>query len=642
MLAGSKPSDFDPKTGNLLTSKPSETDPTDTRTTRVTGMPLEVNIYPAIRLQGSSSDPGRSGTKKAMEEFASRYNKEKKGGTLGGEYESNICPKGLTLMYKVPTDSTIYGTGTDYYNGIRYLSDMGFKFVNVGMMTDVQKQTIGFTKNDVVLGGTNATDTATSSTGQSVTVTGIGAIALNGALRLGGQDRYATESKIKAYSESLKIQDIAVGDIVKLQITIDNPNNMIIDESKTAEGDDPALENTGNTIDKNTRIEYHIVKSISQLSRNRTHIDFYENIRTTSYISKIEVVDLYKLYDTKLSEDYLFDAPYEFKIENIKSNTMINIVKTINDTGTQGIEYSERTFKHPIVLAQIANDNEIELDAIEPGSQGNIAVSLIDKFDPLNKFLTTTLTGGQDCIQSNAIKALAQTILIQNDLPERYNKDQYTVDYDSTTLTVTHKMYGEKYNNIICLANVTQQYQTPYIITNNGTGVSNASLINLKDYLTREKQIAKWDNGATLIGGTNPSITKIIEALKNKIDATALDSNNKKMFNLTYILGDDGVTRVGINIEYYIYGEIGNVVLNTTCVNGKISGKKLSGGIDGLYVGEIITMDCDKKFITSSLGKDRKLNFNGNWLEIPLDGVKLVTKKGVFTIEYRYKELYYI
>lgn len=234
VLAGTKSSDFDPKTGNLLTSKPLETDPTDMRTTRVTGMPMEVNIYPAIRLQGSASNPGREGTKLAMQEFADRYNKEKKGGDLE-EYTSNICPKGLTLMYKVPPNSNVYGAGTDYYNAIRYLNSFGFdNFINVGMMTDAQKQAIGFTKNDIIVGGIQASDTATTSTGQSVTATGIGAIPINGALRLGGVDRYDTEAKIKAYAESLRIKTIEAGDIVKLKIKIDNPKNMIIDSNKTA------------------------------------------------------------------------------------------------------------------------------------------------------------------------------------------------------------------------------------------------------------------------------------------------------------------------------------------------------------------------------------------------------------------------
>jgi hypothetical protein len=642
VLAGTKPSDFDPKTGNLLTSKPSETDTTDTRTTRVTGMPMEVNIYPAIRLQGSASNPGREGTKKAMQEFADRYDKEKKGGSLG-EYTSNVCPKGLTLMYKVPSGSNVYGAGADYYNAIRYLNSFGFNnFVNVGVMTDAQKQAIGFTKNDIIVGGIQASDTATTSTGQSVTVTGIGAIPLNGALRLGGVDRYDTEAKIKAYSESLRIKTIEAGDIVKLKIKINNPNNMIIDSNKTASGDDVALENSNETIDENTRIEYHRVKVVKQLSRNRVHIDFYENIRTIGFISEIEVTDLYKMYDTRLSEDYLFSSPYQIKIGDDKNKTMLNIVKAINNTGTFGVQYSQYTFKHSIVLAQIASENEISLDAIEAGTKGNIPVSLADKLDPKNRFLTSSLEGGKDCTQSDAIKALAKTILEQNDKKERYNKDQYDVEYDSLTLTITHKMCGEKYNDIICLANVNQQIQTPYVLTNvaktnQGVNIDNGSLINLKDFLTREKQVAKWKN-FTLIGGEDPKAEDCVIALVAKIK-----EKQSTEIVTTYFKKDDGTDdKTGFNIEYKIVGEEGNIPLDTTCVNGRLSGKKLKGGLDGLQVGEVITIDNERQIIESSLKKNRYKNFNGNWLTVPLDGVMLRVRQGNFTITFAYREKYYI
>ncbi|NMM61183.1 hypothetical protein HBE96_00380 [Clostridium sp. P21] len=639
VLAGTKPSDFDPKTGNLLTSKPSETDTTDTRTTRVTGMPMEVNIYPAIRLQGSANNPGREGTKLAMQEFADRYNKEKKGGELG-EYTSNICPKGVTLMYKVPSGSNVYGAGADYYNAIRYLNSFGFNnFVNVGVMTDAQKQAIGFTKNDIIVGGVQASDTATTNTGQSVTVTGIGAIPLNGALRLGGVDRYDTEAKIKAYSESLRIKTIEAGDIVKLKIKINNPNNMIIDSNKTASGDDVALENSNETIDENIRIEYHIVKSVTPLSRNRVHIDFYENIRTIGFISEIEITDLYKLYETRTAEDYLFSGSYQIKIGDDKNKTMLNIVKAINGTGVYGVEYSQYTFKHSIVLGQIASENEIELDAIEAGTKGNIPVSLVDKLDPKNRFLTSSLEGGKDCTQSDAIKALAKTILEQNDKKERYNKDKYDVTYDATTLTITHKMCGEKYNDIICLANVNQQIQMPYIITNTGVkNVDNGSLINLKDFLNREKQVAKWKN-FTLIGGEDPKAEDCVITLVAKIK----EKHSAEIIT-TYFKKDDGTDdKTGFNIEYAKVGEIGNnAPLDTTCVNGRLSGKKLKGGLDGLQVGEVITIDNERQIIESSLKKNRYKNFNNNWLSVPLDGVMLRVRQGNFTITFAYREKYYI
>ncbi len=632
ILSGVKYDDFDPKTGNLLTTLP-----TDGRKERVSGIPLEINIYPAKRLEGSANDCGRAGTRKAIESWVSLYKKAQAGGTnITDSSNSNLARNGITAKYHVKEGSKVFATGYDYYSAIKYLSGFGYKFINIGLMSLAEKQALDFQEGDLVIGGIGASD-ATTIDGKTVTVTGIPAINIGNAKRIGGADRYETLRLVSEFASNLKVRTLQTGDIVRLKIKIDDAP---INTTTTGTSTDDTIQSS--TINNNIKVEYHRIKSIKELPRNRVFIEFEEDIRTIHYISEIQVTDLYKLYNQRVAEDICFTAPYQIRCGYDKAETILNIVKAINDTGTPGQTYSLRTFKHPIVLSQIANDNEIELDAIDPGTKGNIPVSLINKYDPLNRFLTPTLTGGKDCSQLDAIKALAKQILIQNDLPERYNKDQYTVEYDSNTLTVTHKMYGKKYNNIICLANITQQYQTPYIITNNGTGISNANLINLKDYLTREKQVAVWENGATLIGGTNPSIDKIIEALKTKIDSVALDKDGKKMFNLTYILGDDGVSRIGINIEYYKYGEEGNTVLNTTCTMGKLSGKQLRDGVDGLYVGEVIKMDCAKKRIESSLNKDRNKNFNGNWLEVPLDGVKLVTKKGCFQVSFRYQELYYI
>lgn len=638
VLAGSISSDFDAVTGNLLTSKPSETNPKDTRPSRVSGIPMEINIYPAERLQGSASDAGRNGTKKAMEEFRDRYNKEKNGGTAGLEYESNICPHGITLRYAVPENSNIYGTGIDYYNAIRYLNGFGFaNFINVGTMTDEEKNNLGFTKNDIVVGGIGASDIATTNDGKTITVKGIGAIPLNGATRLGGVDRFETEKKIQQYAEGLKIKTVAPGDIVKLKITINREENLI-NEHGQAEGDTPSY-NTINTtgIMQNTKIEYHIVKSVTALSSNKTHIDFYESIRTTNYISAIEVTDLYKMYEEKTAEDYLFDGTYQFKIENEIKNTLINFIKAINNKGTFGVEYSQGTYKHPMVLAQLLNENEMELDGLEYGSKYNIPISLIDKIDPGNHFLTPTLEGGKDCTCSNAIIALSEAIEQQNDKKERYNKDQYNiVEYDTNTLTIEHKMCGKRYNDIICLANVNQQYQTPYLITNNtDTSVSNTSLVNLQDFLTREKQVAKWDN-ETLIEGEDPTIENCISALKDKL------KDNTNILVEYGVDKDNNIDNSILNITYNEIGEIGNIYMNTSCVNGKISGKKLSGGLDGLSVGEELIIDNENQKIISNLSKNRYKNFNNNWLEIPLEGVELSSDEGDFSIQFAYRETYNI
>ena len=639
VLAGTKVTDFDASTGNLLTTPPKATDPNDTRVTRVTGIPMEVNIYPAQRIQGAASNPGREGTQLAMQEFADQYNKERKGGTLGDEYESNICPQGITLIYKVPENSKVYGAGTDLYNAIRYLNGFGFdNFVNVGLMSDNDKNAIGFTSNDIVVGGTGASDRGVTSDGQAVTVKGIGNIPLNGATRLGGIDRNATELAIKKYSEGLKIKSIAAGDIVKLQITINNPENMINNINGEASGDDPAQANTGSTITESTKIEYHIVKSVTELSRNRVHVDFYENIRTTNYISAIEVVELYKLYNQRIAEDYMFDGNYQFKEENEGKNTLINLIKAINNTGTYGIEYSQGTYKHPMVLGQLLNESEMELDGLDYGSKYNIPISMIDRIDLLNRFLTPTLTGGKDCTQSNAIIALRQAILDQNDKKERYNKDQYNIlNYTSTTLSIEHKMCGEKYNDIICLANVTQQYQTPYLITDTNTTVSNNALVNLSDFLNREKQIAKWDND-TLIEGEDSSIEECMNELKQKIT----QEQNQVVVDFDKL--EDGTTDdlSKINITYNDYGEQGNLYMNTSCVNGVLSSKQLSGGLDGLQQGEEIIIDNKNNKIISSIGKDRYKNFNGEWLKIPPQGVQLINEKGSCTLEFAYTEKYYI
>lgn len=634
-LAGSISNDFDAN-GNLKTTPPQADNPTDTRLERISGIPRGISTYPARRLQSSGDDQGRVGTKKAMEDWAKLIAQASSGSSLGGGYSSNLALNGITVKYKVPKDASVYATGADYYNGLKYLGDMGYKFINVGTMSLAEKMAIAFKEGDLVLGGIQASDTITAGS-TATTVTGIPAINIGKAYRIGGQDRYETEKLIKDYATSLKIMGVLVGDIIKLKVTIDNPSNDIINRTPSSNGDEGSQSSTNSGIDKATRIEYHRVKSVQQLARNRVFIEFEEDIRTLNYIKEILITDLYKMYEVRTAEDYLFTAPYQIKIGNDKLKTMLNIVKAINNTGVTGVEYSQYTFKHPKVLAQISSSDEVELNAIEYGSKGNIPVSLIDKIDPRNRFLTSSLEGGRDCTQDNAIRALAKTILEQNDKDERYNKDQYDVSYNSTSLTVTHKMCGKKYNDIICLANITQQEQTPYLITNTGIGVDNGNLVNLNDLLTREKQVAKWDN-FTFIGGEDPTIEECIMSLKNKIL-----SNQGTEVMVDYMKNSDGTDdKTGLNIEYVEIGEKGNIPMNTTCVNGKLSGKKLKGGIDGLQVSETIVIDSENQTIVSSTGKDRYKNFNGNWLSIPLDGVMLRVKKGNFVITFAYKEKYYI
>ncbi|MBI6875610.1 Ig-like domain-containing protein [Clostridium aciditolerans] len=636
-LAGSTSKDFD-ENGNLKTTSPQADDPNDTRLERISGIPRGISIYPARRLQGSGDDCTRTGTKKAMDDWVNLIKNANDGKTLESGYITNGVLNGVAVKYKIPNDACVYSTGCDFYNGLKYLGDMGYKFVNVGLMSLAEKMSLPFKEGDLVLGDVGASDTVASSGGTtSTTVTGVPSINIGKAKRLGGADRYETEKIIKAFAESLKPKGVEAGDIVKLKITIDSADNDGIIKTDSQNGYEGSQSKTSSGINENTRVEYHRVKAVKQLARNRMFIEFEEDIRTLHYIKEIEITDLYKLYETRIAENYLFTAPYQILIGDTKTITMLDIVKAINNTGTTGVEYSLYTFKHSVVLAQIASDDEIELDAIEYGSKGNIPVSLVDKLDPKNRFLTPSLEGGKDCTQDNAIVVLAKSIEKQNDKKERYNKDQYTVSYDSTSLTITHKMCGEKYNDIICLANVAQQIQSPYLITNTGTNVDNGSLINLKDFLIRQKQVAKWQN-FTLIDGEDPTIEECIRALMRKIK-----EKQSTEIVVTYFKKDDGSDdKTGFNIEYAEIGEIGNIPLNTTCVNGRLSGKKLKGGLDGLQVGEVILMDGESQTIVSSTGKDRYKNFTGGWLSVPLSGVMLKIRRGNFTITFAYREKYYI
>ncbi|EQC1535380.1 Ig-like domain-containing protein [Clostridium botulinum] len=620
-LAGVLPSDLD-SNGNLKPTPPQIDNPNDKRKERAAGIPRGINIYPARRLQGTASNPGRDGTKKAMEDWAMLVKKAQSASDLGDGYETNIALNGITVKYKVPKEAKVYGTGTDMYNAIRYLGDMGYDFINVGTMTFEEKLSLPFKKGDLVVGGAKASDVVVEDNTKK-NVTGVPNIPTNGALRLGGSNRYETEKKIKAFAEKLKVKTINAGDIIRIDMIIDTPENDIVNSETD-------FEHTANVIPNNKRIESHRVKSIKELSRNRIYIEFEENIRTINYISTIEITNLYKMYNNREAEDYLFTAPYQIKVGYDKNETLENIVKAINDTGTGGIEYSLRTFKHKTVACQRANDDEDEFLALEMGEKGNVVTSLVDKVDIANKFLNLTLTGGKDCNQSNAIKTLAEIIEEQNEKPERYNKDKYTCYYNSNSITVTHMLSGMKYNNIICLSNVTKLVQTPYLINEKDIG-------KLEEFLNREKQIAKWEY-PTLIGGEDPTSRDCILALYNKI----LENQN----NIVDINVVDkvkyGKSYSGINIEYKIIGEKGNILMKTTCVNGILSGKKLKDGLDGLLQNESLYINCDRQEIVSSTNKDRYKSFNHDWIRIPVDGTTITVVQGAIELQFKYREIFLI
>lgn len=624
-LAGSMPSDFD-AFGNLKTTPPQKDNPKDTRISRITGIPRDVSIAPARRLCGGAGNFGRLGTKEAIKDWCNLVEKARKNkGDLSEGYSTNIALNGITVKYKVPKGAKVYGTGEDFYNGLLFLNGFGYDFINVGKMTLQEKIAINFKKGDLILGGTGAKDVIMEN-GEKATVLGIPAIDTGEALRLGGINREETKKKIKDFAASLKVQSIGADDIVKIKIVIDDDTNIGNDIDEENSSEETKL------IKENVRTEYHIVKSVKDLSRNRLYIEFYEDIRTIHYIKSIEIEGVYKFFDARKAEDYLFTAPYQIKIGYDKNETMVNIIKTINDTGTSGIEYSQRTFKHPIVLAQKLNDNEIELDAIKAGTKGNIPVSLVDLFDPNNRFITATLEGGKDCNQTNAIIALAKAIKEQNKLPERYNKDKYTCTYDDNTLTITHVLYGEKYNNIICLANVNKEETAPYIIHE-----GNTNLINMEDFLTRNKQMAKWDH-PTLMEGRNPDVIACIIALKEKII-----KNQGEEIEVDFHQSEDGeINRKKLIFKYKEIGEKGNINFDSTCVNSKISGKKFRGGLDGLEENEELYINCERQEIISSLGKDRYKNFNNGWLKVPLDGVKWKIEEGECQVLFRYRERYHI
>lgn len=622
-LAGATPSDFDAH-GNLKSTAPQVDNPDDKRRERVAGIPRGIDITPARRLQGSGNETGRSGTKKAMEDWASLVKtSQSTSPTLPEGAESNIGLTGITVKYRVSNGAKCYGTGIDFYNGLRYLGDMGYEFVNVGFMSYEEKLALPFKKGDLILGGTGASDKIKDQ-GQEVTVTGIPDIPLYGALRLWGNDRYQTEIKIKQFAESLKVTSLDAGDIIRLEITTDSPDCYDIDKTNIAQGDDPALGNV--KINSSNKVEFHRIKSIKELSRNRVYIEFEENIRTFFYIRNIDITNLYKNFKKRKAENFLFTAPYQIKIGFDMEETLTNIVKAINDTGTAGQEYSLRTYKHNIVLAHKINKNEDELVAIEMGTKGNIPVSLIDRMDYLNKFLTPTLEGGKDCSQSDALVALEETILKQNDLPERYSKDRYTTQRTTNSLTVTHILKGSKYNNIICLANVTKIEETPYLI-------NEKDVVNLQEFLNREKQIARWSN-PTFTGGEDVTIEDAVNALKHNIDRYQFTKVETEKVNKEYY----GETIYGIRLTSKDYGEKGKLLLKTTCVYGLLSAKRLLGGIDGLEKNEELYMNCNRQEIVSNLEKDRYLNFNNGWLKVPMDGLKFKVVNGEIEIIFKYRE----
>ena len=106
---------------------------------------------------------------------------------------------------------------------------------------------------------------------------------------------------------------------------------------------------------------------------------------------------------------------------------------------------------------------------------------------------------------------------------------------------------GMKYNNIICLSNVTKLVQTPYLINEKDIG-------KLEEFLNREKQIAKWEH-PTLIGGEDPTSRDCILALYNKI----LENQNSIVdINMVDKI-KYGKSYSSINIEYKTIGEKGNI-----------------------------------------------------------------------------------
>jgi len=236
-----------------------------------------------------------------------------------------------------------------------------------------------------------------------------------------------------------------------------------------------------------------------------------------------------------------------------------------------------------------ANDT-ITITSTIPGTIGNLVSTY--KTTTGASWANDTLINGADCSVANAVTAIKAEI-------DAHITANFTATPVSNVITITAKSSGSYSGS---KANALETSTTC-------TGAS--------------------FNSTTFIGGLDCTSAQAATALNTVINASATET----ITSTNLVSGQVVVT-------YDTTGITGQIATTETCVNASWGNITLSSG-DGIVNDEIVTIDCERKDISSSIsGMYRYSTFNNNWLYLVPGNNRLLIKGDAvidFKVEFRYR-----
>ncbi|MBY6842743.1 transglycosylase SLT domain-containing protein [Clostridium botulinum] len=225
----------------------------------------------------------------------------------------------------------VYGTGADLANARKILGSLGYNYIDTSL---VDKTKLHFDKNDIVVGDVGA-------------INGVDRQDLNGAIRLGGKNRYDTAGIIQLYSDiqSGRIKPIGgivygTGQDLKNAIAwlsplgyefVDtskiNPKDINFNPNDIIVGGKGAKGGVGFDVDGVTRLGGNDRNDTYNKIRDKALIDL-NAMNKSNYVPKSKFGKVYGTgYDLKAAKKYLTKLGYQF----VDTNSVRDVQLTASD-----------------------------------------------------------------------------------------------------------------------------------------------------------------------------------------------------------------------------------------------------------------------------------------------------------------------
>ncbi|MBN3376776.1 hypothetical protein CF087_23495, partial [Clostridium botulinum] len=225
----------------------------------------------------------------------------------------------------------VYGTGADLANSRKILGSLGYNYIDTSL---VDKTKLHFGKDDIVVGDTGA-------------INGVDRQDLNGAIRLGGKNRYDTAGIIQLYSDIQSGRIKPVGGIVYgtgqdlknaiawlsplgyefVDTSKINPKDINFNPNDIIVGGKGAKGGVDFDIDGVTRLGGSDRNDTYNKIRDKALIDL-NAMNKANYVPKSKYGKVYGTgYDLKSAKKYLTKLGYQF----VDTNSVRDVELTAND-----------------------------------------------------------------------------------------------------------------------------------------------------------------------------------------------------------------------------------------------------------------------------------------------------------------------